>query len=71
MTHQPAHLTDTEVREVTGKRTPAAQAAWLARQGIPFQFAGRQVLVDRRVAEAHRALPEPAETAGVDWSAVR
>lgn len=69
MTQQ--HLTPDEVREVTGKRTPAAQAAALARRGIPFTFAGRAVLVDRRVAEAHRALPEPADTAGVDWSAVR
>ena len=71
MTQADHHLSPAEVREGTGKRTAAAQAAWLARQGIPFAFVGRAVLVDRRVAEAHRALPEPPPPAGVDWAAVR
>lgn len=64
------NLTPAELVQITGKRDAASQASVLARRGIPFVFAGRSVAVDRRVAEAHLALPGDGRR-GVDMEAVR
>lgn len=64
-------LTPAELVEITGKRNVAAQAAVLAKLGVPFEFLGRSIKVDRIVAEAHALLPEPSHSGGVDFSRVR
>jgi len=65
-------LDDDELREVTGKRQPASQAAVLARKGVPFVFLGRAVRVDRHVAQAFELLRrDETEPGGVDLSKVR
>lgn len=64
-------LTPDEVAEVTGKRRAAAQAAALAKLGIPFTFSGRSVRVERYIAQAHALLPEVTTRKGVDLSRVR
>lgn len=64
-------LTPDEVAEVTGKRRAAAQAAQLARLGVPFVFLGRAVKVARTVATAHALLPQSRAAGGVDFSKVK
>jgi hypothetical protein len=67
----PATLTDAELIAVTGgKRRAAAQAAALAKLGVPFRFLGRTVEVARTVAQAHALLPD-SRPAGIDFSRVR
>lgn len=63
-------LTAEELLEVTKKRRAASQAAVLARMGVPFEFLGRSVKVDRAVALAHALLPNARPT-GIDLSRVR
>ncbi len=63
-------LTPDEVAKITGKRRAAAQAAALARMGVPFAFLGRAVRLERAVALAHALLPE-GRPSGVDLSRVR
>jgi hypothetical protein len=63
-------LTPAELAAATGKKNAAAQAAVLARRGVPFTFLGRAVKVARAVAEAHAILPQrPA--GGVNFARVR
>lgn len=51
------HLSAEEVREMTGgATTPRAQAAWLAKHGIPFTFNGQMIRVVKEVAEAFELL---------------
>lgn len=64
-------LTPAELFAITGKRHVAAQAAVLAKLGVPFEFLGRSIRVDRVVAQAHALLPELRQPAGVDLSRVR
>lgn len=64
-------LSSSELFDITGKRHAAAQAAALAKLGVPFEFLGRSVKVDRVVAEAHALLPKAAQPGGVDLSRVR
>lgn len=64
-------LTPAELVEATGKTKPAAQAAVLAKRGIPFAFLGRAVRVQRAVAQAHALIPEKTRRGGVDLAAVR
>ena len=66
----PDDLTPAEVVEITGKKRAAAQAAALAKLGVPFVFLGRAVRVARNVAQAHALLPDRVR-AGVDLSRVR
>jgi hypothetical protein len=63
-------LTSAELFTITRKRRAAAQAAVLARLGVPFVFSGRSVVVDRAVAAAHALLAVP-KNQGVDLSRVR
>lgn len=64
-------LSPAELAEVTGKRRAAAQAAALARLGVPFVFLGRAVKVARTVATAHALLPQSRAVGGVDFSRVK
>lgn len=64
-------LSPSELFAITGKRHVAAQAAVLAKLGVPFEFLGRSIKVDRVVARAHALLPEAQRTGGVDLSRVR
>lgn len=64
-------LTPAELAEITGKRRVVSQAAVLAKMGVPFQFLGRAILVQRQVAQAHALLPQPRAASGVDFSLVR
>jgi hypothetical protein len=67
-------LTPAEIAEITGKRRAAAQAAALAKLGIPFAFLGRAVRVSREVASAHDLLPQTSkrpDSGGVNLALVR
>lgn len=44
-------LSPRELAEITGARSAARQAAWLARRGVPFRFGGGVVQVKRAVAK--------------------
>lgn len=66
-------LTPSELAAVTSRKRTAAQAAALARRGVPFRFEGRRVLVERAVASAHGLLsdvPAPQQS-GINFAAVR
>jgi hypothetical protein len=56
-------LSPSELCEITGKRQAAAQAAVLAKLGVPFEFLGRSIRVDRVVAQAHALLPKASRPA--------
>lgn len=64
-------LSPDELAAATGKRQAAAQAAVLAKRGVPFLFLGRSVKVARTIAEAHALLPQTRPVGGVDFSRVR
>jgi hypothetical protein len=64
-------LTPAELAEITGKRRVVSQAAVLAKMGVPFQFLGRAIRVQRQIAQAHALLPEARVSSGVDFSLVR
>lgn len=64
-------LTAAELAEITGKRRVVSQAAVLAKMGVPFQFLGRAIRVQRQVAQAHALLPQSRVASGVDFSLVR
>lgn len=64
-------LTPAELAEITGKRRVVSQAAVLARLGVPYQFLGRAIRLQRQVAQAHALLPPPRAATGVDFSLVR
>lgn len=63
-------LTPDEVAKATGKKSPKAQAAALARLGIAFAFTGTRVRVQRAVAMAFELMPQE-QRRGVDLSKVR
>jgi hypothetical protein len=65
------HLSPDELAAATRKRRAAAQAAVLAKLGVPFEFSGRSVKVARVIAEAHALLPQTRPVGGVDFSRVR
>ena len=64
-------LSHAELVEVTGRKRVAAQAAQLAKIGVPFVFLGRAVKVARTVAQAHALLPQSRVSGGVDFSRVK
>lgn len=63
-------LTPAELAEVTGRKRVYAQAAELARRGVPFRFLGKAIEVSRDVAAAFAILPQQ-RSRGVDFSQVR
>lgn len=64
-------LTPEEVARATGKKSPKAQAAALARKGIAFAFTGQRVRLQRAVALAYELMPQDSQRRGVDFSKVR
>jgi hypothetical protein len=63
-------LTPAEIAEVTGRVRVHAQAAELARRGVPFTFLGKAIKLSREVANAFAMTPQP-QRRGVDFSQVR
>jgi Domain of unknown function (DUF4224) len=64
-------LSPAELATITGKTRAAAQAAKLAKLGVPFIFLGRAVRVARTVAEAHALVAQSRAAGGVDFSRVK
>ena len=64
-------LTPDEVARATGKKSPKAQAAALARMGVAFAFTGTRVRVQRAVALAFEILPQEQQRRAFDLSKVR
>jgi len=64
------NLSPAEIAEVTGRKRVYAQAAELARRGVPFRFLGKAIEVSRDVAQAFAMLPQ-TKVRGVDLSRVR
>ncbi|MEY4416894.1 MAG: hypothetical protein RIQ53_4187 [Pseudomonadota bacterium] len=71
MADRTSTLTTDELRAITGKARPPAQAVVLARRGIAFRFTGDAVHVERAVADAYALLPQRGSAGGVDLSKVR
>lgn len=66
-------LTDEEIREITGKRTPAAQYRCLVQMSIPcIQRPDRSILVLRANALKRLGMTaEPKKNTEPNWSALR
>lgn len=64
------NLSPAEIAEVTGRKRVYAQAAELARRGVPFRFLGKAIEVSREVAAAFSIEPakRPRE---FDYSKIR
>jgi hypothetical protein len=64
-------LSPAEIAEVTGRTRLHAQAAELAKRGIPFIFRGKAIEVSREVAKAFAMVPNTPTRRGLDFSLIR